>query len=152
LNLYSKNRRKANKLNFNSNHNLLIKSNINNQTQDLFALDTVQDLDNETAATCSGGDGFLNGPDPDVILYKDPNLQGESLGVNAATGDGIPNIGNAFNDQTSSILIKRGVWRFYQDVSYNQGNPPANFVVLGPGNYNLGANNDNITSLERIAA
>lgn len=50
--------------------------NINNQTQDLFALGAVQDLDNETAATCSGGVGYLNSGDPDVFLYKDANGQG----------------------------------------------------------------------------
>jgi len=128
-------------------------SNINNQTQDLFALDTVQDLDNETAATCSGGVGFLFGPDPDVILHKDPNGQGQPLGVNAATGDGVPNIGlingqeTTFNDQVSSITIKRGSWNFFGDDNY-RGQSTG---VLAPGTYNLGANDDAITSAFRVA-
>jgi hypothetical protein len=63
-------------------------SNIN-QPQNLFALDTVQDLDNETAATCSGGVGYLGSGDPDVILYRHARFQGDSLNLNAATGDGL---------------------------------------------------------------
>ena len=67
-------------------------SNIN-QTQDLFAFGAMQDLDNESAATRSGGVGYLNSGDPDVILYNDQRFQGASLGLNAATGDGLPNFG-----------------------------------------------------------
>ena len=133
-------------------------SNIN-QAQNLFALDTVQDLDDETAATCTGGAAYVNGPNPDLFLYKDPNGTGGSLGVNAATNDGIPNVGADFNDKTSSITINRGVWEFYENAQYNNKdsyNPYVNrngqSVVLGPGNYNLGANNEKITSIKRLAA
>ena len=132
-------------------------SNIN-QTQDLFALDTVQDLDNETAATCSGGVGYLYGPDPDVILHKDPNLQGQSMGVNARTGDGIPFIGTSdgqgggfnttFNDTVSSITIRRGSWQFFDHAGY-RGDTTGR---LGPGTYWLGHNNDRISSVFRVAA
>jgi hypothetical protein len=132
-------------------------SNINNQTQDLFAIDAVQDLDNETAATCSGGVGYLYSSDPDVILHKDPNGQGLSIGVNAATGDGVPNIGFAdgqgggfettFNDSVSSITIKRGAWQFFDNDNYG-GDTTGR---LNPGTYNLGANDDKITSAFRVA-
>jgi hypothetical protein len=162
MNLYSRNRRKANQFIFNFNHNLKSRTKIMlniNQSQDLFALDAVQDLDNETAATCSGGVGYLFGSDPDVILYKDSNGQGQSMGVNARTGDGVPNIGfingqggnspkTGFNDVTSSIWIKRGVWNFHDDAGYkgqSTGVLRAGFL------YNLGANNDRITSLFRVA-
>jgi Beta/Gamma crystallin len=133
-------------------------SNIN-QTQDLFALDTVQDLDNETAAKCSGGVGYLYGRDPDVILYEHEKGGGKSMSVNAATGDGIPNIGfingqgagshpTGFNDITSSIWIKRGVWIFHDDAGYNG---QTTGVLRAGFRYDLGANNDRITSLFRVA-
>jgi Beta/Gamma crystallin len=128
-------------------------SNIN-QTQDLLALDTVQELDNETAAKCSGGAGYLFGRDPDLILYEHHNGEGQSIGANAATGDGISNLYPAFNDRTSSIRILRGVWGFYEHADYNpytHENPDSQFVVLEPGYYNLEANNDKISSLKRLA-
>ena len=138
-------------------------SNIN-QSQNLFALDLVQDLDDKTAATCSGGRGYLYGSDPDVILYQDSNQKGYSLGVNAATGDGISNIGyilepplfvtffepvnkTNFNDLTSSVTIKRGLWQFYEDENYGGSSS-----ILGPGTYNFKGNNDKITSLKRVGA
>jgi hypothetical protein len=129
---------------------------INNQSLDLFALDTVQDLDNETAATCSGGEGFLSAPEgADVILYKDFDGQGLSLGANAATSDGVSNIGflngpqeSTFNDTVSSIRVVRGRWSFFQDANYGGDNTGP----LGPGLYNLGHNNDKITSAFRNAA
>jgi hypothetical protein len=121
------------------------------QIQDLFVLDTVQDLDNETAATCSGGVAYVNGRDPDVILYQHTDGQGRSMGVNASTGDGIPYVGDAFNDITSSIRILRGVWGFYEHDQYNKWVGSSQSVILGPGYYYLGANNDKITSLKRLA-
>jgi hypothetical protein len=130
---------------------------INNQTQNLFALDTVQDLDNETAATCSGGLGYLYGPNPDVILHKDPDSRGQSMGVNARTNDGILFIGSSdgkggglettFNDTVSSITIKRGTWQFFDHYGY-KGDTTGR---LGPGTYNLGHNNDRISSVLRVA-
>ncbi|MDF5732473.1 MAG: beta/gamma crystallin-related protein [Rhizonema sp. PD38] len=139
-------------------------SNINNHGVDMNSntlaqlnLSVVKELNDEVAATCSGGVGFLYGSNPDVILYKDSNLQGQSIGVNAATNDGIPNIGfsdgngggfsTTFNDQTSSIKIIRGSWQFFDDSNY-RGDTTGR---LGPGTYNLGVNNDKITSLIRLA-
>ncbi|MEA5625889.1 hypothetical protein [Nostoc sp. UHCC 0251] len=119
-------------------------------------MSAVKEINDEVAATCSGGVGFLYGPDPDVILYKDPNQSGQSIGLNAATGDGIPNIGFAdgqgggfettFNDQTSSIRIIRGEWQFFDNAGYS-GDTTGR---LGPGNYFLGASDDKITSAFRI--
>jgi hypothetical protein len=132
-------------------------SNIN-QTQDMFALDTVQDLDNETAATCSGGIGYLNSGDPDVILYQHARFQGASLGLNAATGDGLPNFGtrdgnggggdNGFNDQTSSIRVLKGTWEFFSSSNYG-----GERLTLGPGSsveYVGSRFNDRFTSARRI--
>ncbi|MEH1834179.1 MAG: beta/gamma crystallin-related protein [Nostoc sp.] len=135
-------------------------SNINNNGVDMnkktlaeLSFTAVKELNDEMAATCSGGD--VGGPDPDVLLFKDPNQTGQSLGLNSKTGEGIANIGldnegndNGFNDQTSSIRILRGSWNFFSDSDF-KGQSTG---VLGPGNYALGANNDNITSALRVAA
>ncbi|MEH2325239.1 MAG: beta/gamma crystallin-related protein [Nostoc sp.] len=134
-------------------------SNINNNGVDMnkktlaeLSLSAVKELNDEVAATCSGG-GFVGGPDPDVILFKDPGERGGSLGLNSVTGDGLGNIGldnegnnNGFNDQTSSIKIIRGSWNFFSDSNF-KGQSTG---VLRPGDYFLGANNDNITSAFRV--
>ncbi|KAB8332899.1 hypothetical protein SD80_013490 [Scytonema tolypothrichoides VB-61278] len=129
---------------------------MNNNTLAQLNLSAVKELNDEVAATCSGGEGFLTSPDsdPDVILYKDPDGQGLSIGVNAATGDGVSNIGilpggqeSTFNDTVSSIKVVRGTWSFFQ----NQGYGGDNTGPLAPGLYNLGHNNDAITSALRNA-
>ena len=115
-------------------------SNIN-QTQNLFALDTVQDLDDETAATCSGG--------ANVILYEHKDAKGDDYRVNTSVGGGVSNLGSGlkkFNDKTSSIIINDGFWMFFSDSNY-KGQSTG---LLGPGYYNLGANNDKITSFRRV--
>lgn len=139
-------------------------SKINNQSKSLHNIEFVQDISPESAANYSGGAGFLNSADPDVILHKDINGQGGSLNLNAAIGDGLTNIGtndgnggggdNGFNDQTSSITILRGNWQFGD----NTGNAADTLGIilgqetdiLGPGTYNLGANNDRISSAARV--
>jgi Beta/Gamma crystallin len=132
-----------------------------NQHQQLFTELTAeseapafQELDNETAAACSGGLAYLRGPNPDVILFQHHGLSGRSIGANATTGDGIRNVGfsdgqgggsnTAFNDITSSILIRRGEWRFFEHTNCQGGS-----ILRGPGQYNLGFENDKISSFRR---
>ncbi|WP_334736535.1 hypothetical protein [Nostoc sp.] len=85
---------------------------------------TVKELNDEVAVTCSGGVFYKNGPDPDVIFYRDPNLQGGELRLNASIGDGNPNIGiengreNGFKDKTSSIRVLRGIWNFFKGAGF----------------------------------
>ncbi|MBN3899487.1 MAG: hypothetical protein HWQ41_30740 [Nostoc sp. NOS(2021)] len=112
----------------------------------------MKELNDEVAASCSGG-GTVAGPDPDVILYKDPDGMGLSEGLSAVKGDGVSNVGllgtqdTTFNDQTSSIRVIRGTWSFFQDANYGGDNTG----LLAPGLYNLGHNNDAITSAFRNA-
>ena len=141
-------------------------SKINNQSNRLDKINFVQDITSETAANYSGGvslrgarrvrgGGLVGGVDPDVILYDGRNRTGRSFRVNAATNDGVLNFGS-FNDDASSVLIRRGVWEFYSDSDYNRG-PRAGFgsesrrsFARGPGRYNLGANDNALSSLKRI--
>jgi hypothetical protein len=113
------------------------------------AIPAIKELDDGDAASYSGGVAFTGSNDPDVILYRDGGFAGGNpLAVNASLNDGIRNVGNNFNDITSSFVIIRGVWRFYRD---------ADFQVLqntiGPGLYSTlpgGIANDSITSLRRV--
>ncbi|MCC5616264.1 beta/gamma crystallin family protein [Nostoc sp. CHAB 5836] len=113
------------------------------------AIPAIKELDDEDAATYSGGVAFTGSNDPDVILYRDGGFAGGNpLAVNASLNDGIRYVGDNFNDITSSIVIIRGVWRFYTDANFG-----AFQNTLGPGLYsNLpgGISNDSISSLRRV--
>jgi hypothetical protein len=82
----------------------------NQQLQNLFALDLVQDLDNESAAAVSGGKTV-----PDVVLYSKRNRQGKSLKVN----DGIADLSqDNFDDISTSVVVNSGTWRFYTEPNF----------------------------------
>ncbi|MEH2361747.1 beta/gamma crystallin-related protein [Nostoc sp.] len=111
------------------------------------AISTIIELNDEDAATCSGG-AYTGSNDPDIILYRDGGFGGGNpLAVNASIGDGVNNVGPDFNDVTSSFVIIRGTWQFYKDENYRgyEGS-------YGPGVYSSlpgGIVNDDITSLYR---
>lgn len=101
-----------------------------------------EQLDNEVAASCSGGVAYL---------YQDDNFKGRELtfynyGTDLRQWD--------FNDKTSSLVIQGNErWRFYRNINYG-----GNYAELGSGTYRLwelqarGIPNDSISSLRRIAA
>jgi hypothetical protein len=125
---------------------------INNQSNSLDSIEFVQDISPETAANYSGGADFVFGGG-NIILHKDPNGQGQSLGINSSIGEDI-NIGlfptngreTTFNDTVSSITINDGIWQLYTDEGLKGDTTGA----LPPGTYNLGANDDAITSIIRV--
>jgi hypothetical protein len=82
----------------------------NQQLQNLFALDLVQDLDNESAAAVSGGKTA-----PDVILHSKENQQGKCLKVNNKIADLSK---YNFDDISSSVAINSGMWRFYTEPNF----------------------------------
>jgi hypothetical protein len=100
-----------------------------------------QQLDNEVAASCSGGVAYL---------YQDDNFQGRRLQFFNRESD----LRDwDFNDKTSSIkIVGNERWTFYRDILFG-GSP----VTLGSGSYTLtelrqrGITNDSISSLKRIA-
>jgi Beta/Gamma crystallin len=106
-----------------------------------FEAPAFQELDDEVAATCSGGVAYL---------YQDAGFQGRRLQF----FNGETDLRKwAFNDKTSSLIISGNErWRFYRDINF-QG--PS--VTLGRGTYSLarlnqlGIPNDSISSLRRIA-
>lgn len=83
---------------------------INNQTQDLFAIDSVQELTSESAAAVSGGAVVKT-----VTLYDGQNFKGKRLGRNNKVAD-LSRVG--FDNITSSIQVQSGKWRFYDGKNF----------------------------------
>ena len=111
---------------------------------------SVMELDDEVAATCSGGVAYTGSNDPDVILYIDGGLAGSSLKVNASLNDGLKNLGKKFNDKVSSFIIRKGKWNFYADADYYGR---YNSKPFGPGIYYSlpgSIKNDSLSSLKRV--
>jgi hypothetical protein len=82
----------------------------NQQIQNLFALELVQDLDNESAAALSGGQTVS-----DVVLYSGTSRQGQSLKVN----DGIADLSKSnFNNISSSVVVNNGTWEFFTKPNF----------------------------------
>jgi len=112
-------------------------SNINNQTNNLYTIDTVQDLSQESAAAIQGGAA--------VELYDDSNFRKRLVSTNSGT----PNVGNRVNDRVTSIVINQGVWQFFTDSNFRGVS-----ATLRPGRYaNIGLGiipNDSISSFRRV--
>jgi len=109
-----------------------------------FEAPAFQELDDEVAATCSGGQV--------LTLYEHGNYNNPQDGMVKQLNGSTNNIGRSFNDKTSSIKISRGVWKFYADENYNNL-----LFTLGPGDYRVlplagdgRSANDRITSIKRI--
>jgi hypothetical protein len=140
---------------------------INNQSNGLDNINFVQDISPETATNYSGGAVSIGAAGPtfdsnaigaDIVFHKDPNGQGQKLGLSGSvltTNNAnrefvnigvLPNGGETtFNDTVSSITVNRGTWQFFTDA---EGGDTG---FLAPGNYNLGANDDAITSVKLIS-
>lgn len=136
-----------------------------NQSEQLFTELTIEfetsilkELDDEIAATCSGGVAYTGSNDPDVILFVDGGLKGDRLNVNASLNDGLRNLSDHrrnlgfsnFNDEISSFIIRKGKWNFYADSRYRGRYGSRSF---GPGTYySLPSSfaNDSLTSLKRV--
>ncbi len=87
---------------------------INNQPQDLFAIDCVQDLSNESASTVSGG--------ADVTLWNNTNFTGTKIASNAKVPD-LKASKFKFDNKASSVAVDGKVnkkkWRFYVNPKYD---------------------------------
>lgn len=97
-------------------------SKINHQSQDIYAISGVSDLNPESAASISGGAATVT----DVSLFSDPNSNsGDQFNTNKA----IENLSDfGFNDTTGFISVNNAqTWRFYEDADF-QGD----FIDVGP--------------------
>jgi site-specific DNA-adenine methylase len=109
-----------------------------------FEAPAFQELDDEVAATCSGGNV--------LVLYEHGNFNNPQDGRNLPLKSSTRNLGS-FSDITSSIKISRGRWAFYADENHQKL-----LFTRGPGNYSVlpraedgRSSNDRITSIKRIA-
>ncbi len=125
-------------------------------TAEFEATPAFQELDDEVAATCSGGQIYFGGSNPDVILFEDTQYRGKALRINATSGAGDDNldnefagIGTDFNDKTSSIKVIRGTWQIYTGDNYT-----GTTKTLRPGDYYtpqaFGLPNDSMTGIRRV--
>ena len=117
----------------------------NNQHEQLFTELTAeseapafQELDDEVAATCSGGA---------LVLFEHGDYNQDIKGKNLKVVDSISNLGS-FSNKTSSFIITEGRWEFYDGANYE-----TRLFTYGPGTYPVIAarNNDKVTSVKRIA-
>ena len=81
-------------------------STINNQTEGLLVLDTVEDLSDDSAAAIQGG----------ISVWPGANFTGPARNLEAS-----PNLVNqGFNDQISSITNNtQKTWAFYANANYS---------------------------------
>lgn len=83
----------------------------------------------------------------EMIVYVDSNFQGSSGTFN----QDLPNIGNFWNDQITSVRVVSGVWQVFADTNYQGRNitlPPGDYpnLAISPG----GIDNDSISSVRIV--
>lgn len=97
-------------------------SKINHQSQNLYTIPGVIDLNHETAANYSGGAVTVT----DVTLYSKSNKQGFRFPSNKKIED-LTEFG--FNDATGSITVSNDkTWRFYEDINFG-----GKYIDVEPG-------------------
>ncbi|MGL6341881.1 MAG: beta/gamma crystallin-related protein [Waterburya sp.] len=115
-------------------------SKISNQSNSLYSIECVQDIDHESAAAISGGALEVT----DVTLYSEADLGGFQFGSNKAIED-LTEFG--FDDATGSITVANDkTWRFYSEAGL-QGE----YIDVGPGqSVNAGDFGMTISSFQAI--
>lgn len=79
----------------------------------------------------------------DITLYTHDNFGGPALSVHGPTPD-LARLG--FNDRTSSVIVRSGVWELCEHANYD-----GHCIVVEPGEYRkLEGFNDQISSLREI--
>ncbi len=102
-------------------------------------------LDDEVAATCSGG---LS----PVTLYDYFNFTGSAMDV-TSNDDNLDNDWrpgkSGWNNRTSSIIVRQGVWQIYESDGYR-----GRSAILRPGVYpnpaSFGLADNTLTAIRRI--
>jgi Beta/Gamma crystallin len=88
---------------------------------------------------------------PEVIVFWDANFDGESWTTSFPVGWGWSYVGDHWNDQISSVIVRCGQWQFFLDA--NMG---GNSTTVGPGCYTFVENmpfnfpNDAISSFQCV--
>lgn len=96
-------------------------SKINHQSQDIYTIPGVIDLNHETAASYSGGAVTVT----DVTLSSKSSGKGFKFASNKAIED-LRDFG--FNDATAFVAVNNNQkWRFYEDINFK-----GKFIEVGP--------------------
>lgn len=124
-------------------------------TDEFEATPAFNELDDEVAASCSGGRISFGGSNPDVILFEDTNFGGASLRINATSGDGDDNLDNAlvgsgWNNRTSSISVIRGTWQIFESDGY-KGRSKTLTSRRYANSGEFGLPNDSLTAIRRLS-
>jgi hypothetical protein len=109
-------------------------STINNQTNGLFAIDTVEDLSHDSAAAIQGG----------IWVWDGANFTGRSIGLQASRDLRA----QGFNDQISSIRNNtQRTWEFFTNANFT-----GRRFSLRPGRQsgNLASFNNQISSMRSV--
>ncbi|MDZ8263327.1 beta/gamma crystallin-related protein [Nostoc sp. ChiQUE01b] len=112
---------------------------MNNNTLAQLNLSAVKEINDDVAATCSGG--------AKVQVFTNPNFSGTASNI---IDYDVPGLSRVFNDKISSIKVLSGKWTFWSDANFS-----GKGISLTPGNYrNLakysdGAFNNVISSFKR---
>jgi len=107
-----------------------------NKKQILNNFPGVQELSDQRAAVIQGG--F------DLKIYR----HGDQKDKMASFNFGIKQLASNSNNQTSSVYIRAGRWRFY---NFSGWNSLGGFIERGPGKHNLPSwLNDKISSIQRF--
>jgi hypothetical protein len=109
-------------------------STINNQTNGLFAIDTVEDLSHDSAAAIQGG----------IFVWDGANFSGPRRDLQAS-----PNlIRQGFNDKISSIRNNtQKTWQFFTNANFSGR---SFFLRPGQSSGNLASFNNQISSLRSV--
>lgn len=79
---------------------------------------------------------------PEIVVYQDHDYGGQSLRTNL----NFQRVPKEFNDSISSIVVVRGIWRFYRDANYT-----GDYWDLSVGYYpRIGTVSDVISSFQCI--
>lgn len=112
---------------------------MNNKTLAQLSFSAVNELNDEVAATCSGG--------ARVQVFTGPNFSGTASTI---VDSNVSKLSSVFNNKISSIKVLSGKWTFWSNANFS-----GKGISLTPGNYrNLarysdGAFNNVISSFKR---
>ncbi|MCC5669906.1 hypothetical protein LC653_40415 [Nostoc sp. CHAB 5784] len=110
-------------------------SHINNQTQDLYSIELVQDLDHEAAATVSGGA---------LYLY---DKYGQKVLIDELTGAD-PDLGSAKNKASSYKVTGTKDWKVWIEEGYKPGKGKT--LYAGTSGDLTGTYNNNVESAKPV--
>ena len=87
---------------------------------------------------------------PEIVVYTEENFNGNEFRTNCD----VLFVGDDFNDKIKSIVVVSGIWEFYKDAEFRNGNLEnfKNSKLLKPGYYNSWTTIDNDLPINDISS